>query len=97
MPVGAETIGLVVSRGTLDDPALIMKLAVDLALDGVSWLRHSETTFVGGPKTDPRTGLDFASSSVALSVPEPLNPLRRIRATLTTNKAARFTIDLVSV
>ena len=98
LPLDITTVGIIASRGTLNDPALQMKVSIDLSFDaGKTWQARTSSTFVGGAKPNPRTGLDFTEQAQVFSVDQPTNPGRQVRVTLENNKRTRFTIDVVTV
>ena len=98
LPLNITTVGIIASRGTLDDPALQMKVTIEISFDaGKTWQVRTSSNFVGGAKPNPRTGLDFTEQAQVFSVDQPTNPDRQVRITLENNKRARFTIDVVTV
>lgn len=84
IPVGATKISLNIDRSDLMDASIAIGVQLFLSLDnGKSWTFWGGFGTSGGQVIDSATDKIATSSSIGVELPEPDNPNRQIKATLT--------------
>lgn len=90
IPTGLEYIRVIIDVTNHTNSAITLALRVELSLDGgVTWPQFREVGRQGGDNA--------TEASFEWDLPEPTNPLRNIRATLTLTGANRRLITSITV
>ena len=94
IPTGLTVVTVAISRASLS-PTVRLDWALELSQDGgTTWLPWGGAGTVGGDVINPSTGLPLTDSSFAVFLPNPANPLRRARGSLTLSEPTRLSLTI---
>ena len=90
VPVGATMVRARIDRRDMD-LSLNVSWGLELSLDGgKTWTPHGGASAVGKPFNDPSTMILATESWFETSLPEPKNPLRRLRGKMDLSKDSKL-------